>query len=344
MQTKPVPARHPQASRVHPEAAEESQGPSLTALRREFIDELKAANRSQETIDTYMRRLEFFQRNTGAERLDEVVRPLVNRFLLDLREGALPASRKRASDEYVANNWRHLVAFLKWCRRRGYQPDASLFELDDFTGRVRFALPQPEVDENEPDRFDYDEIEAIRAVARATGYREQTLVELFLRTGIRLGEAARLRTEDVVGANLRIEYLARVGGGSAGTLRLSRTKKRKLRYPPLPTNLQRILAIYVERHRPVSQYDNLFLRSDGRPLTARGIDSLLDRLHRKAEVTGGAHKYRHTFATAFLRKNPGQLEKLRLILGHEDLKMVRRYARLSAVDLAANIDQEDPFS
>jgi integrase/recombinase XerD len=44
------------------------------------------------------------------------------------------------------------------------------------------------------------------------------------------------------------------------------------------------------------------------------------------------HTFRHTFATAYLRAHPGHIEQLRILLGHSDLEMVRRYARLVEAD------------
>lgn len=337
--------RIPKGSRGTPKVTQISQGRaftiSLADLRQEFLGELRASgNRSAGTTWTYGVRLEYFERETGIKNLDELTRPVVVKFLGDLRAGTLPDSRKAGSDAYVANHWRHLVGFLKWCVRRGYPVDPTLFDQDPFTGRTHFSLPEPKVDEQNIKYFTDEEIANIRMAAQSMGPREALAVEMLLRTGIRLSECLNLNCDDVLGGNLRVESWER-----GGALRLNRTKKRKLRFPPLPTAVRNQIDSYVKRYRPASESDRLWLRKDnGQPLSKDGFEQMLDRIHKRAGVTGRAHRYRHTFATAWLRRNPGQIEKLREIMGHESYQMLRRYARLAAQDLSRNIDEEDPFA
>jgi site-specific recombinase XerD len=44
------------------------------------------------------------------------------------------------------------------------------------------------------------------------------------------------------------------------------------------------------------------------------------------------HKWRHTFATSFLRKG-GDLETLRMLLGHSNLKTTQKYLHLNQQDI-----------
>lgn len=50
------------------------------------------------------------------------------------------------------------------------------------------------------------------------------------------------------------------------------------------------------------------------------------------------HKWRHTFATTFI-KNGGDLETLRLLLGHTNLKTTQKYLHLSKGDIVENYKQ-----
>ena len=80
----------------------------------------------------------------------------------------------------------------------------------------------------------------------------------------------------------------------------------------------------IYRHK--TPYDSLWLTEEGKPFSVGGIQIMVKRLKTRAGVIsqGNCHKFRHTFAPAFLRKdrNPFNLQYL---LGHSDLRMTRHY-------------------
>lgn len=55
---------------------------------------------------------------------------------------------------------------------------------------------------------------------------------------------------------------------------------------------------------------------------------------------GGPHRFRHYFATRFL-ENGGDLNTLRLLLGHSTLNMVLKYSKY--VDLRKALANHEPF-
>jgi site-specific recombinase XerD len=67
----------------------------------------------------------------------------------------------------------------------------------------------------------------------------------------------------------------------------------------------------------------------------------LETLFRKIRVFLGLqesvspHKWRHTFATSFLKRG-GDLETLRILLGHTNLKTTQKYLHLSKQDVINN--------
>jgi len=68
----------------------------------------------------------------------------------------------------------------------------------------------------------------------------------------------------------------------------------------------------------------IFCRQDGKPY-GRGLDVAMCRAFARAGFdSGGLHTLRHTFATRYLQKG-GNLEDLRDLLGHSDIRTTQRY-------------------
>jgi integrase/recombinase XerD len=73
---------------------------------------------------------------------------------------------------------------------------------------------------------------------------------------------------------------------------------------------------------------------DPRKMRRGVLMHLLKRIGERAGVLGvHPHRYRHTFAITYLR-NGGDVLTLQALLGHADLKMVKRYAQVAASDCA----------
>jgi site-specific recombinase XerD len=82
-------------------------------------------------------------------------------------------------------------------------------------------------------------------------------------------------------------------------------------------------------------------------MTNRAIsrDNLLNMVVATARRAGVAkanlHKFRHTFATNFLR-NGGNLLELKRLLGHESLATLQIYVELSQADLSRALRTASP--
>lgn len=72
-------------------------------------------------------------------------------------------------------------------------------------------------------------------------------------------------------------------------------------------------------------------------MTTSSVESFIYRLKKKLNIKENItpHKWRHTFATGFI-KNGGDLETLRLLLGHSNLKTTQKYLHLSRSDIVSN--------
>jgi integrase/recombinase XerD len=92
-------------------------------------------------------------------------------------------------------------------------------------------------------------------------------------------------------------------------------------------------------HRPDIPFLFYNLKTGGKMTTA-SIESLFYQLKKRYQIQDNItpHKWRHTFATQFLRRG-GNLETLRMLLGHSNLKTTQKYLHLSEVDIRQHYRQ-----
>lgn len=150
--------------------------------------------------------------------------------------------------------------------------------------------------------------------------RNRAIFLLFLESGLRLEELARLQLEDI---DLRRQRVV-VRLGKMGKSRLSgfgpQTKKALWKYFSL-------------RSQQVD-HDALWITEEGTPLSISGVQIIVRRLKKDAglqHVRGSVHKLRHTFATTYLR-HTHDMKGCRLLLGHSTLAMTERYTQFIEVE------------
>jgi integrase/recombinase XerD len=234
-------------------------------------------------------------------------------FVADLRQrprrGTSEKSGPRLLSGTTVNTYcRNVLTFFRWLKNEGMVTANPL--ASETAPKKPRTLPKVYAESD------------IRAFLKAVmpNLRNRAIVFLFLDTGLRLNEISQLTASKV---NTR-EALARVMG-----------KGQKERIVPLSPRTVAAVEEYVKNGRPAPRdTDRLFLNPDGRPLSGRGIVSMLVRLGREAGVKErlSPHKLRHTFATRSL-KYGGNLEYIKNILGHADIK--------TTSEAYLNVDQAD---
>ncbi|MGD0372754.1 MAG: tyrosine-type recombinase/integrase [Candidatus Dormibacteria bacterium] len=156
----------------------------------------------------------------------------------------------------------------------------------------------------------------------ATGRRDYAVLLLLARLGLRAGEVAGLRMEDV--------------DWRAGQIKV-RGKGPRIDVLPLPAAVGRALAHYVTKGRPRVAGGPLFRRalapySGMDPVSVTGI---VYRACERAELPhAGAHRLRHTAATAMLRGG-ASLPEIAQILRQRSHSVTALYARVDREALAA---------
>jgi integrase/recombinase XerC len=154
---------------------------------------------------------------------------------------------------------------------------------------------------------------------RPLDLRDRAILELLYASGIRVGELVGISLED---ANLR-ERLVRVRG-----------KGKKERLVPFGRTAAERLSAYL-RVRPELAGDRigekaLFLNYQGRRLTARSVERIVDKYIRLTAVKRriSPHSLRHSFASHLLSRG-ADLRVIQELLGHESLATTQKYTHLN---------------
>lgn len=151
------------------------------------------------------------------------------------------------------------------------------------------------------------------------GRRDRAILVLLARLGLRSGEVAALRLEDV--------------DWRAGEIAV-RGKARRRDRLPLPAEVGEALAAYLANGRPRSQCRQLILTlyAPPRPIHPSSITNVVYRACRRAGLArAGGHRLRHALATEMLRRG-GDLTEIAQVLRQSDLGTTSGYAK---VDRAA---------
>ncbi len=295
-----------------PESAERPEGtsPALELLVREWLSDLKIQGRSEQTIDWYRQKMTRYLQGGGAGTLAELTGVELKRYLADLQ-------RRGLAPDTVHGCFATIRAFAGWASRENYDVDPSLF-------RVR----PPKVPQKDMETYSEQQLEAVLRTAPEGWPRLAILI--LLGTGMRLGELCALTLDDIEDE------------GDAAFLKVRCGKGAKFRRTPVSRRLRRELIRYLNRVRPDTSTRVLLVRQDGQPVRLQTVTELLKRIRRKVGFRVHAHKFRHTFATEYLRHG-GEMERLRRILGHTTYAMVMRYVHLDKGDLYRDFDVRSPF-
>lgn len=169
----------------------------------------------------------------------------------------------------------------------------------------------------------YIEQEAVERVIAASeantplGLRDRAVLLLLARLGLRAGDVANLRLDDLDWTQGRI----RVSG-----------KSRTPAWLPLPQDAGDAVLKYLTTVRPRASTDRVFLimRAPYTPILSRQITSTAERAIKRAGISTpsfGAHLFRHSAATGWLRQGLS-LQSIGAILRHSDLDTTAIYAKV----------------
>lgn len=279
----------------------------VKVLAEWFLSDREGQNLQLGTLDFYKRRLDFLVESLGDRKASDISTGHLRALIAHLRE----------TRQWSVQNTNHCIqvwkSFFKYLEDEEAIEASPAHRLKKLRQEQRFPKP-----------YSAEDTGALlnAASSRFTGMRDRTMILVLLDTGIRVAELIGLTVDDVDLAQGQL----RVFG-----------KGRKERFVPFESTVRRALMNYMAIRSVLlkklgKQEESLWVIEAGTPMAEDAFQYQLRVLGGRAGVAGvHAHKFRHTFATEFL-KNGGSPQMLQRILGHTTPMMTQRYVHITDTD------------
>jgi site-specific recombinase XerD len=296
--------------------------PAKPSARQQVLDRLLDKINAQDLlgksyVEQYLRHK--YRRNCKANTLRQAAISLVQ---------FLSFFSNRGNTVLVQLSREDIEAFVEALQDRGLKPTTVNTRLRNVYAFVRYlileytgfdwGLMERKVKLKLPDRLPraFDPQHLDQLLCAIDDCRERALILLLLRTGMRIGELLNCKLADI-DLNEQKILIYQSDKTSVG---------RAVYYS---TDAQQALLAWLRVRDAGRQH--LFYGQKDKPLCYEAARAIFKRCLQKADLQYSGytlHCLRHTFATALLNaKMP--LECLRVLLGHSNLEITRRYARLS---------------
>lgn len=151
-------------------------------------------------------------------------------------------------------------------------------------------------------------------------FKFKTIFMLAYGSGLRIGEIANLRVEDIDSKKMRI--FVREGKGN------------KERYTMLSKQSLEMLRIYWSKYRQNKRRGRIFLSESGAAITVGVIREHFRKYRRKAKLSEKVtmHTLRHCYATNLI-ENGATLIQVKELMGHSNIRSTMEYVHVANIDL-----------
>lgn len=269
----------------------------LKDAHQKFIDHLKSKNRAHATVLAY------------GKDIDQLIE-----FLLELERAHVAEISKE-----------DVEAFMAKLLKKGYTPKSvsrktnaaktffRFLKVNEYlTDDPALLVSHPKFETKPPRILSETEYRALRDAAR-NDTRTYAIVELLIQTGMRIGELARLKLNDVT------------LGKKTGEIRIATFNKHLERTVPLNTRSKKALEAYLKELPKKGQARNVFITRTGKPLLVRNIRATIKRYLELAGIQDATvNDLRHTFIAHHLKRG-ASLVLVSKIAGHRRLSTTEKY-------------------
>jgi integrase/recombinase XerD len=283
-----------------------------------------ADNRAPATIETIEKRCGRMVAFVGADRdLRSVTVDELRRWIVQMKQGQ---RGRPTSDIYVEDHRKEAAAFFNWCVAERHVAHSPMELMEPFKITKTPVRTMRRI-----------EIKQLLDLQRETreGIRNRAILSFLYDTGIRVGELARVKLEDVDFD----QGIARVHG-----------KTREIDEVPLSPALRAILWKYVHVARPPELFAEgapLFVSRRGAAVTTNAVRQWMRRAKIKAGIDArtrvSPHVVRASAATHFAVDGASEFMVQRF-LRHKDPSMSRKYVKVAELELARQHAIASPLS
>jgi integrase/recombinase XerC len=293
------------------------QSPLQTWLR-DFLSDVRAANRSDATIEFYADKLQRFLAYLDDQAISDprqLSAPVLREYLLQLGESHTSGG--------VHAYWRAIRAIVRFLVR---EEAIDRNPLD--------KMRSPKLDQELLDPVPLETISALLETCDKSilGKRDKAIILTLLDTGLRAGEMTALNIGDI--------------DLNDGSVTVYKSKGRKGRFSFVGRRARKAIAAYLRTRQEDGSHQPLWLsyQRDGER-TRLQYDGLRDIVRRRAKQAGVAppslHGFRRSFAITMLR-NGADLVSLSRMMGHGSLPVLTRYLKQIKEDLSEVHAQHSP--
>ncbi|MFH0864386.1 MAG: tyrosine-type recombinase/integrase [Candidatus Gottesmanbacteria bacterium] len=285
-----------------------TQALDLISTKQKFVEYLQGQRRAQATILAYRKdidQLVSFLTDMGKQNIDQIEKIDLESFLSKLgKDGYTPKSLSRK-----LNSIKTFYRFLK---------SSGLTQFDQASD-----ISHPKYEIKPPRILSKMEYRALRDACR-DDIRISAIVELFLQTGLRIGELASLHLEDINNSEITIKPFESHEG----------------RNVPMNKAAKAALDRYLEV-RPKTKDSSIFITKTGRPLLIRNIRTAIDRYFKLAGIEKACvNDLRHTFIAQHLMSGT-PLTIISKLAGHKRLSTTEKYLDLVKDKVEENVKLEE---